>query len=227
MRTFRLRYIVLILLVVALVCPLVGTASAREGLSLSKTGSITVTMRDPETQEGVPGGTLTLYRVGRVQSWNGNASFVLTEEFAGSSLSLHNVYSPELAQALADYAREAGIAGETRTIGDDGTVAFPDLKTGLYLLVQEEAAEGYNAVSPFLVTLPMRTSSGYVYDVDASPKVELERLPEDPPAENPDTTLPQTGLLNWPVPVLAISGLLLFAAGWLLCFVGRKEHDAE
>ena len=131
MRTFRLRYIVLILLVVALVCPLVGTASAREGLSLSKAGSITVTMRDPETQEGVPGGTLTLYRVGRVQSWNGNASFVLTEEFAGSSLSLHNVYSPELAQALADYAREAGIAGETRTIGDDGTVAFPDLKRNI------------------------------------------------------------------------------------------------
>ena len=28
--------------------------------------------------------------------------------------------------------------------------------------------------------------------------------------------LPQTGQLNWPVPVLAISGMLLFAAGWKL-----------
>ena len=32
--------------------------------------------------------------------------------------------------------------------------------------------------------------------------------------------LPQTGQLNWPVPVLAVSGMLLFAAGWVL---NKKE----
>ena len=32
--------------------------------------------------------------------------------------------------------------------------------------------------------------------------------------------LPQTGQLNWPVPVLAVSGVLLFAAGWVL---NKKE----
>ena len=32
--------------------------------------------------------------------------------------------------------------------------------------------------------------------------------------------LPQTGQLNWPVPVLAISGVLLFALGWML---SKKE----
>ena len=33
--------------------------------------------------------------------------------------------------------------------------------------------------------------------------------------------LPQTGQLNWPVPVLAVNGLLLFAFGWAL---NRKEE---
>ena len=28
--------------------------------------------------------------------------------------------------------------------------------------------------------------------------------------------LPQTGQLNWPVPVLAVSGVVLFAFGWAL-----------
>ena len=39
--------------------------------------------------------------------------------------------------------------------------------------------------------------------------------------------LPQTGQLNWPVPVLTVAGLGLFLAGWLLRF-GRqgKHHDA-
>ena len=27
--------------------------------------------------------------------------------------------------------------------------------------------------------------------------------------------LPQTGQLNWPIPVMAISGMLLFAFGWV------------
>ena len=36
--------------------------------------------------------------------------------------------------------------------------------------------------------------------------------------------LPQTGQLNWPVPVLACSGVLLFAAGWVLNRQGKKEN---
>lgn len=39
----------------------------------------------------------------------------------------------------------------------------------------------------------------------------------------PDPTLPQTGTLNWPVPVLTISGLLLVGLGWYL-FSHRKEN---
>ena len=30
------------------------------------------------------------------------------------------------------------------------------------------------------------------------------------------SSLPQTGQLNWPVPVLAVSGVVLFAFGWAL-----------
>ena len=38
------------------------------------------------------------------------------------------------------------------------------------------------------------------------------------------SSLPQTGQLNWPVPVLACSGVLLFAAGWVLNRQGKKEN---
>ena len=34
----------------------------------------------------------------------------------------------------------------------------------------------------------------------------------------------QTGQLNWPVPVLACSGVLLFAAGWVLNRQGKKKN---
>ncbi len=36
--------------------------------------------------------------------------------------------------------------------------------------------------------------------------------------------LPQTGQLNWPIPVLAVIGLLLFSAGWALRF-GKDAYE--
>ena len=50
--------------------------------------------------------------------------------------------------------------------------------------------------------------------------------PDNPVSpSNPDKpVLPQTGQLNWPVPVLACSGVLLFAVGWVLNRQGKKEH---
>lgn len=38
-----------------------------------------------------------------------------------------------------------------------------------------------------------------------------------------DSKLPQTGTLNWPIPVLTVSGLLLVVLGW--CLVSRKRES--
>lgn len=35
--------------------------------------------------------------------------------------------------------------------------------------------------------------------------------------------IPKTGQLNWPVPIMAVCGMLLFACGWQLNAQGRKE----
>ncbi len=39
-------------------------------------------------------------------------------------------------------------------------------------------------------------------------------------------TLSQTGLLSWPIPVLAGAGLLLFAVGWVLYFRRKRDDRA-
>ena len=45
--------------------------------------------------------------------------------------------------------------------------------------------------------------------------------------EVPLSSLPQTGLLQWPIPILAIAGVLIFAFGWFDHNKKREEHHEE
>ena len=208
---------VLLAALVLVVMPM--RAQAHDVPDLSRKGSITVTVRMGETP--VSGGSLTLYRVGEIAEDDGNFSFALTEAFAASGVSLDDLSAPELAETLAEYA--GNTSGVTKTIGTDGSAAFTELELGLYLAVQTEAAPGYSRLAPFLVSVPYMEDGAYQYDVDAAVKGELEKEPTPTEPEKPsDPTLPDTGQLNWPIPVLAALGVLLFAAGWWL-FARKKK----
>lgn len=211
-------------------CCFALTAYARETADPSRRCSVTVGM----TYNGAPvgGGTLTLYRVGALTQEDGNDTFVPTGDFADCGLALDDVESADLAFNLVRYATEHSLSGVTRTIDENGRVTFDDLETGLYLFAQFQGADGYNAAGAFLVSLPLWEDGAYLYDVDASPKVALEVY--DPgsgddgePSPTPAATgsLPQTGQLNWPVPVLAGAGLCLLLLGWALR--GKKEEPYE
>lgn len=206
-------------------------AYAHEVPDPSRTGSIRFSMLYDGSAVG--GGSLTLHRVGDVAEEDGNYTFTLTEAYAASGADLTDLTDTALAAGLADYTTANGIAGEGVTIGSDGTAAADGLALGLYLVMQDQPAEGYEPIAPFLVSVPMwdETAGAYLYTVDAAPKLggltktppAATAAPAKPDAGDPDTvtttataTLPQTGQLNWPVPVLTLAGLLLMLAGWYL-----------
>lgn len=221
--------IAILLLTVMLVGVLPTRAKAHPVPDLEKNGSISVTMQDKGTP--VAGGSLTLYYAGEIRDADGDFVFALTPEFAGSGASLENIKGEGLAAALAEYAGSASLTGKTQGIGSDGKTAFGDLAPGLYLVVQQEPAEGYYPVAPFLVSVPMYDGSDYQYDVDATPKVELNRAPETEPTKpsawnGDDPGLPQTGQTVWLVPVLGMIGVVLILVGVALRSGKGRRDDA-
>ena len=249
-------------------------ACALEVVDLSRTGSIKVSLYDSETSEAVGGGTLTLYRVAKVQKDNANLSFEYTNGFEDCGVELGDLSEGELAGRLAEKIA-ATAESTTVEISDLGVAEFGDLEVGLYLVVQTTAAENYNVINPFLVSVPIQENGKYVYDVDALPKVgtaakktpeppdtpDTPDTPDKPDEENPNTPaapgpdnpdgwvlgasgenpeapspdnpnghvmgahgLPQTGQLNWPIPVLAVTGMVLVAAGIKLKKETRKDE---
>ena len=224
------KKVVSLLLILALLGSVCAAVSADQMPDHSRTGSISVSMA--YLGEPVPGGNLMLYKVADVS--HEDAVFVYTEAFSGCEMSLEDIQDPMLALELEAIAREQELVGTTKNMDENGRAKFENLTIGLYLLVQTEPAPGYNKVNPFLVSLPGQREGAYIYDVDASPKVALE--PEETePTETTEPTvpttkppsLPQTGQLSWPVPVLAIGGLILLCVGWLLReSERRKKHES-
>lgn len=213
------------LLMCMLLCVLSVTAYAHDVPDKNRHGTVTVEMKyDGKT---VKDGILTAYRVGLVQEYDGNYSFVKTTTMEGFSGSYDNINDSKLAEDVADFVKTHNIPAYSTAENSDGKAVFTDLELGLYLIVQTKASNGYEPLNPFLISVPMNEGGRYVYEVNAEGKFQLHQKPEpttpteplEPKPTTPtkplETILPQTGQLNWPIPVLVMLGLFLFAVGWL------------
>lgn len=219
------------LLIVLAACSLVISAMAAEIPDLERPGSITFLM----DWEGEPlnSGSLSLYQVGQAAEMEGVYTFTLIEALADSGVSLEDLHDAALPGTLAALAEERSLTPVTAPI-TDGQAVFTDVMPGLYLVTQPEACEGFAPINAFLISLPQYEQEAYIYDLTAYPKVPLETVPTEPtestepteptqPTSPTDPTdLPQTGQNNWPVPVMALSGLALAALGVILCAGKRK-----
>lgn len=217
-------------------------------IDMDETGSISITIKYENNP--VAGGSLTLYNVASISLDDGNLSYVLTSDFLDFETDFSDISSDTFAKDLKNYADANKLEGKTEEVDEDGKVSFEGLNLGLYLMVQKDAADGYYEMNPFVVSVPDESMGKVVYNVDASPKTEIIRKPVEPPETEtttvvPTTTaynvnapagaptptvptvIPQTGLLIWPVLLLAMVGLLLMAIGWRLKMTAKADMRAS
>lgn len=223
----RVKKFITFWLMVCMLSTMAMTVFAADELTnLNGHGSIHVVIRDTESKNAVSGGSLLIYQVASVKSDDGNYTFEYTDTFSGCTEVLEDIQSEDLAADLARYAENHKLKGISVQVGSDGTASCFNLEIGLYLVVQEAAADDYSVINPFLVTIPMKDGDRLIYDVDAAPKVGTVTKIEQPnptpvPNKPTGTVLPQTGQLWWPVVILAIAGMFFVVCGWV------KRRNAE
>lgn len=189
-------------------------------IDMSKSGSITVTLT-ADNGETVTDGKLTLYQVADLDN---DFSYQYTSDFINCNIVLDDLSDSDLGSEFLSYVESNDIDGVTISVDENGEVAFLNLDLGLYLIVQTVSADGYSDIQPVMVSVPLEDSDTWIYDVDASPKIEVMTTVETPSTPTPDTTtsLPQTGMQIAPMAITAFTGLLIFAIGWKLRY-GRKK----
>ena len=197
---------------------------------LGEKGSLSFTM--DVDGEPLDSGRLNLYYVATVEPVDKKQyDFRLVEALAAAGALLDTGALQNGAQAVQLLEKAMQVLPGYRSAPiEDGKVSFAELDAGLYLVWQREAdaSEGYAAIQPFLISVPKWQNGNYEMDVVADPKVPFipETLPPPPPPPPPPPELPQTGQLNWPVPVMALSGAVLLILGCILC-AGRKRCGNE
>lgn len=217
-----MRKLISILFIIAILAVLPLKVYAEPALDTGLGGSVTVIMQYED--KPIKDGTVAFYRVAEIKEANGKYSYVLTESFAPSNLSVTDLQSPALAEELKNYAEKEKISFEKADIKDGKAVLNIEKgKCGLYLAVQETPSTGYNTILPFLINIPDYKNGKYEYDVTAYPKIKQNIPSMPPPVSSEDETIPQTGQNNLPVPILAGVGLLLLTAGIILLRYGKRE----
>jgi len=225
-----MKRLTVIVITAALLMSVAAGVSAAEPLDLNRKGMLTFVMEWEGEQ--LDSGSLSVCRVGELADNEGNWSFTLIPELRESGISLEDLEDPELAKEIARQAYETNLPAITEPIRE-GKSVFADLELGLYLVTQTEACEELAPIHPFLICIPRKVDGVHVYSLTAKPKLSPEPLPTDPteppetePSKPSEPSLPQTGQLNWPVPVMAVSGVALLMLGFYLCFGKKERHES-
>ena len=288
------RKIVVLCLTVVMLVTCVFTVSAEE-FDPAKTGSISVTLTEQYEKAPIASAELSVYHIATVGiNTDKKLNYIYKDAFAAIGIAIDD---PDLATKLDAYLSENEVAAIKLCTDTNGTASCTDLPLGLYFVRQTNAVEGFAPCTPFLVTVPMESTDGYVYAVNASPKTEVAKLTSitikkvwntdastkatdsvtvqlllndkvvqtavlnernnwqvtytDMPESDAysikevnvpkgfiatykqkgyvftvtnTSTLIQTGQLIWPIPVLALIGVLLIAVGSMLLQKKRKPN---
>lgn len=149
------------------------TAFAQD-FDLEKSGSVSVTLTEQYKKTPIVGAELSVYYVAAVQTnTNGNLSYVYTDSFEDLEIDIDN---PSLATKLDSFVLQHDLPSVKITTDENGTATCEDLALGLYFIRQTGAVEGFAPCTPYIVTVPSGNTEGYVYEVNTSPKTEVEKL---------------------------------------------------
>ena len=145
-----------------------------QGFDSTALGSVSVRLSDPESGEPIAGAELSLYYAATVKLNSlGNLAYTFTPEFESCGAAIND---PSLIRVLGGYVSSNLPAAAEAVTDADGKARFSALPLGLYFVKQTGAVKGYSDCRSFLVTVPYKTDGGYQYDVNASPKTEVEKL---------------------------------------------------
>ena len=149
------------------ICILVGMVVGVH--AQNEKGSLSITLTELNSKEAISGAKLDVYYVASVTE---DSSYVYVDEFKDCGILLDD---PRLSSQLETYTDNLPSA-YSMTTDDQGYARLSELPLGLYFVKQTNKVDNFAPCKSFMVTIPIKENDTYIYDVNASPKTEVQQL---------------------------------------------------
>lgn len=144
-----------------------------EELNTTKTGSISFTLTELDSKQTVEGAQFAIYHIASVEEDASNQLvYRINDEYENFDIQLNDSNTiNRLESIVINNLHTSSIMTDKQ-----GKAKISNLPLGLYFVRQTNTVDGYTPCKSFLISIPTKEDNGYVYDVDASPKTEFEKL---------------------------------------------------
>ena len=223
---------VITMMVVLILTAALSLCAFADDYDPDKNGSLTISFADIISKQPGENIEADIFRVADIYYEDGELMYELLEEFSDVIESDNGI---EFAANLYRTATLKNVSGMKIFSNSEGYIVVDNCDKGLYLIVSPD--ENFE---PFLVSIPQYEDGIMIYDVKAKPKTEItpetttenssnttKKNDQNGKTEqhtNPDSTLPRTGMVQWPIPILAFCGAIIFAIGYI---VNEREKRKE
>ena len=166
---------------------------------------------------------ISVYQVSQ-QDEQGNLKFAVG--FENCTLDIEDLSEKNL-ENLNDYAKANANPMFSKVTDSNGKFTLNNLEFGKYLFVQENKTDEIT-MQTMLISVPeLIDGKELTYEVTAKPKIVnkemIDRNETQITRVARDEQLPYTGVLNWPIPVLVIVGIIIFCIAWLKVYSTSKK----
>lgn len=141
--------------------------------NMTNTGSISFTLTELENKQPVEGATMAIYYIASVkQNESNELLYTYINEYEELDIKLND---PNLITKIESFVMNHS---HTASITTDakGKAKISNLPLGLYFVRQVNEVQGFAKSRSFLISIPTIENNTFVYDIDASPKLEVEKL---------------------------------------------------
>ncbi len=158
-------------------CAVLALPACAEDVDMNRKGSISLTLKSGS--EVVPNAPFSLYLIATAVQNGGAFTFEYLPEFENYGKPVGELKHEVDSNALADYIVDNDLYGDpvAKAVTDkNGELTFAGLELGTYLAVQTAGDDGYSLTVPVLCCTPDYKDGKWVYDVNANPKPQVERM---------------------------------------------------
>ena len=168
----RNRFLLMMIMLLVGINPVLADTN-NNIVDFSKKGNITITLSDSSNTEYVEGANIKISKLATASSLNSNLTFDYQEDLIDCQTDIQN---NNLNEDVLNCIHQSSVSTKEGITDSLGYLSFDNLDLGLYLVEQTNTVSGYSQIDPFLVYLPQVENNSWIYQIDATPKIDILRL---------------------------------------------------